>query len=732
VRSLNTPRSRTGYEVLDCARLRAEPTHWRLKSKFRPADTPIDREEGAGVDLSGDAELLAIFREELTSRTENLIEGAHDLGRSGISRDKASELLRDGHTIKGSARMMGFEAIADAGEALEAAWRSVVDSSFDGDVADFASRLGNVSALLVPAMEANPIEGTPKLRAAVAALKPSRKPAPEPLSVPIEETETRPDLGGLLSVVEQGLIGSATRVDTNKLYRMINRATEARLDANALSDAVRALRLTAGNPREVASLAARWEAAVQAMDEAVRDLQDRALELVSEQFAAITSTFGQLVHYLARRTDKEVHIELGGGDVEVDRQILQHLREPLRHLVVNAVDHGIESREERENVGKPPAGRIVVRAADTDGQLRISVEDDGRGIDWDSVREVAIENGLDVGQPGSDLSGLLFRSGFSTVAEPTDLSGDGVGLSLVAELVDEVNGGITVESRPGKGTSVLLTLPLSWSFQDLVLLRSGGRMWGVPAATVAAIIPTAGAEVRPGKDRMEFVLEGRRMPISSFGAAIGAGDPEEANQIVVFATRAGRAAVTVPEVVGRRQVAVKGLGPVLAGAPYLTGAAVLGGGEVVVIVDPNRLSDQIQSVPIPEGTRYKVLVVDDSKGVRQLVAAVLGSQGYEVTVGRNAEEGLQLLEAGMYDAVVVDFAMPGPDGVELVSAVRRRLPALPIIMVSAVATADDQSRAWEAGVDAYLDKSDLRQGLLVSTISSLITLRTGTSAEVGK
>jgi len=253
----------------------------------------------------------------------------------------------------------------------------------------------------------------------------------------------------------------------------------------------------------------------------------------------------------------------------------------------------------------------------------------------------------------------------------------------------------------------------------------------VPAASVTTTVPTRGAEVRPGKDRMEFVLEGRRMPISSFAAAIGSGEPEEANQVVVFATRAGKVAATVPEVVGRRQVAVKSLGPVLAGAPYLTGAAVLGGGEVVVIVDPNRLSDRIQTLPSQHDARLKVLVVDDSKGVRQLVAAVLSSQGYEVAVGRNAEEGLQLLEGGSFDAVVVDFAMPGPDGVELIAAIRRRSPALPVIMVSAVATADDQSRAWEAGVDAYLDKSDLRQGLLVSTIGSLIALRNGTSMEVG-
>ena len=230
---------------------------------------------------------------------------------------------------------------------------------------------------------------------------------------------------------------------------------------------------------------------------------------------------------------------------------------------------------------------------------------------------------------------------------------------------------------------------------------------------------------------MELTHQGKRIPISSFAAAIGAGLPEETKQVVILATRSGRAAVTVPEVLERRQVAVKGLGPVLAGAPFLTGAAVLGGGEVVAIVDPNRLADQIQALPIPDGERPRVLVVDDSKGVRQLVAAVLGSQGYDVVVARDAEKGLEQLEAQTFDALVVDFAMPGPDGVELVNAVRRRLPALPVVMVSGVATEADQSRAWEAGVDAFLDKSDLRQGLLVSTLASLLALRKGSTMEVG-
>lgn len=687
------------------------------------------------MDLSNDAELLAIFREELTSRAERLVEGAQALRDGNVDPKRASDLFRDAHTVKGSSRVMGFEALGDAGEALEFAWRSIADGSHDGAVADLAGCLEEAARLLVPTLGDDPVEGTSELRAAVAAVKepvPVPGPKPEPEEEPAKELTVPADLGGLLSAVERGLIGTATRVDTDKLYRMINRAAEARLDADALTDAVRALRLTAGNPREVASLAARWESAVESMDGAVRDLQNRALELVSERFGAVTSTFSQFVHYLARRTGKEVHLELTGADVEVDRQILEHLREPLRHLVVNAVDHGIETPAQREEAGKSTTGHVVVRAAASDGQLRISVQDDGRGIDWDAVRNAAITRDLDPGEPGSDLSGLLFRTGFSTIAEPSDLSGDGVGLALVAELADDVNGGLTIDSHPGKGTSVLLTLPLSWSFQDLVLLRSEGRTWGIPAAAVVAMVPTAGADVRPSKDRMELIHQGKRIPIVSFATAIGAGIPEETKQVIVLATRSGRAAVTVPEIVGRRQVAVKGLGPVLAGAPFLTGAAVLGGGEVVAIVDPNRLADQIQTLPMPEGQRPEILVVDDSKGVRQLVAAVLGSQGYDVVVARNSEEGLEQLEASAFDALVVDFAMPGPDGVELVKAVRRRMPALPVVMVSGVANEADQSRAWEAGVDAFLDKSDLRQGLLVSTLTSLLALRSGSSVEVGQ
>jgi two-component system chemotaxis sensor kinase CheA len=534
------------------------------------------------------------------------------------------------------------------------------------------------------------------------------------------------DLGGLLSSVESGLVGPATRVETTRLYRLINRAAEVRLDAAALAGAVQALRFAvSSNPREVASLATSWESAVETLDLAVEDLQMRALQLVAAPLSEITDTFHQFVRYLSRRTGKQIRFELAGDDVEVDRQIIEHLREPLRHLLVNAIDHGVEMPEDREVAGKPATATLAVRAQVSKNSLVITVEDDGCGINWEAVREAAWERGLvsDGDAPSeSELIRLLYGGGFSTSIDTTDLSGDGAGLALVAETAEMLNGGITVESRPGHGTSVMLTLPASWALQDMLLLAAEERQWGIPAAAVVAAFALSGAEVRPGKERMELVHQNQRLPISSFASAVGLPETEPVNEVIVLATRSGLIAVTVPRIVGRRQVAVKGLGPVLAGNPHLTGAAVLGGGEVVVVVEPNRLGDRVRSLPTPVVSRPRVLVVDDSAGARQLVGSVLTGQGFETLVAGDADEGLAILRSESFDALVVDYAMPGSDGVALVQAVRNILPSLPVVMVSAVADEEDQARAWSAGVNAYLDKADLRQGLLATTLNSLLEM----------
>ncbi len=272
---------------------------------------------------------------------------------------------------------------------------------------------------------------------------------------------------------------------------------------------------------------------------------------------------------------------------------------------------------------------------------------------------------------------------------------------------------------------MIMSVPSSWALQDVVLVKAESKVWGIAAAAVMATIPLAAADVRPGSDRMELVYQGHeRLPISSFAAAVGLPEVEPVEEVVVLLTHGGRVAVTVPEIMGRRQVAVKGLGPVLKGTPLLVGAAFLGGGEVAVVVEPNRLGERIRTVPAPVTTRARVLVVDDSMGVRQLVSAALTSHGFEALVAADASEALEHLDSERFDALVVDYAMPGETGVDLIRAVRSKTMSIPIVMVSAVASSQDQAAAWEAGVDAYLDKFDLRTGVLASTLNSLVRIRT--------
>lgn len=533
----------------------------------------------------------------------------------------------------------------------------------------------------------------------------------------------------MLSSLHDRLAGGSTRVESPKLYQLINRTVEARLDARALTSYLTATLADIEAGGNIESAVGDWQRTVEGLDRALEDVEQQALELASIRLKELTGTFPQLVRFVSRRTGKEIRFELVGDELQVDRQILERLHEPLRHLLVNAIDHGIEPPDERQRNGKPPTGTVALRASSSDNRLRLVVEDDGRGIDWGKVAQQGIEAGsLTEEQAGdrSELSRLLYLAGFSTVPRANDISGDGTGLAVVAELAEELNGGLEVSSLPGVGTSVTLTLPASAALQDVFLIEAEGQHWGLPATAVSAAIPLSSADIVAGDERMELSHNGETIPIASFAAAVGLSESEPVSELLVIATRLGKFGLTVPKVLGRRQVAVKGIGPLLGGVPHITGVALLGAGRVVVIVEPNRIGDRVRTIPAPVSGRPRVLVVDDSRGVRQLVAASLSSNGFAVTVAGEAESALAHLAVQEFDALIVDYMMPGSDGVELVTKVREDHRHLKIIMVSGVAAEEDKDRAWSADVNAYLDKYDLRQGALAATLRSLLGLETGT------
>lgn len=654
-------------------------------------------------------ELSRIFREELTERSQRLLAGARALTAGDLDRASVPDLIRDAHTIKGSASLLGHETIREAGNRLEELWRMVSDGlAPDPEV---VVAMEAVSGRLVSSLDEGDGGDLAAMLARLAPGGPGEEVGTEP--VPFSRPDTG-SLDGLLASVSESLLGEATRVDTGDLYRMINRIVEVALDADALAD----LSLVSIEGADPTAFRKTWRTHLENLASSIGDIQDQAVSLANVALFEAVSTFPQFVRYLARRMGKDVRFEILGEDVDLDRQIVDLIREPLRHLLVNAVDHGIEAPEERSAAGKPPTGVVRVTAEVVEDNVEISVSDDGAGVDWRSVAEVAELHGLQADQ--ADLVPLLLRPGFTTAPVVTDFSGTGEGLTEVLNAAERVSGALHIESVPGQGTVAKLTLPLSMVLQNIVIVALDDQFWGLPEAAVEAAIPLAKAEIDTTASGRELHFRSGAIPCVSLSAAVGTPEPSNESELLVVSTRSGLVGVTVSELIDRRRVAVKSLGPILDGAGHITGAALLGGGQVLVVLDPNFLGVVARQRPHIAEERPRVLVVDDSAGARQLLSATLTGAGFEVELAGGAREAVQAVASDGFAAMVVDYSMPRSNGVELVSAMRAAGVRVPIVMVSGVATNEEKAAAWAAGVDAYLDKFDLRHGVLTRTLRRLI------------
>lgn len=660
-------------------------------------------------------ELTQIFREELDERARRLVEGARALSRGELTSDSVDDLLRDAHTIKGSAALLGNELIRDGASKLEEMWRVV--AAGDPTDPEQAVVMEAIAGRLPSAVE-NPED--PELRRMIVEHGgQDTTGAPELISLRGPDVGS---LGGLLTSVSETLLGGATRVDTADLYRLINRIVEVSLDAEAIAD----LSLVSIEGADPDVFKRSWRGQLERLSDSIADIQSQAVSLANVSFFDAVSTFPQFVRYLGRRSGKDVRLELTGHDVQLDRQIVDLIREPLRHLLVNAVDHGIEPPDERVAVGKAATGVVRVAARVVDDGVEVTVTDDGSGVDWGLVAEVARERGVPVSPP--DLSPLLFQPGFTTLRESTEFSGTGEGLPEAAEAAAQVHGAVVVDSEAGVGTTVTMSLPLSMVLQNVVVVAEGDQFWGIPEASVEASMPLATAEFTTESNGREVRFESAAVPCLSLSEAVGGDEPSDTSEILVINTRSGLVAVTVSEIIDRRRVAVKNLGPIIEGSGGTKGAALLGGGQVLVVLDPDFLGVLARHRPHLVDSKPRVLVVDDSAGVRQLLSATLSGAGFEVEVASSARDAMLAMTRDRFSAMVVDYSMPRSNGVELVRSMRAADVRIPIVMVSGVATSEEKEAAWAVGVDAYLDKFDLRQGVLTKTLRQLIGLEDAETA----
>lgn len=716
------------------------------------------------------ARLLATFTAELDEQVRTMNAELLALEAEPGNAERLKSLFRVAHTLKGAARAAAVAPVEQACHALETLLAEVRDKKRTLGSDDFAvlfaaaDALGDAGKRLKAGRD---LAGSP-----VAAVRdrlkhrepggPSATPGAPPPTV--SRAAERGDgqvrveaekLDALLAATGQLLVTGgrvASRpaelealhdVSARSVTAWSRTARRLRLaleHSGAPSALIQAVNATDENLRHLLHDAGRLAAGTaddaRALAQVTDEVADRVRRLRMRPFAEAVEALPRVVRDLATTAGKEIELEILGGEVEVDRAVLDGLREALLHLVRNAVDHGVEPPGERERAGKPPRGKVTVTAALTGDRLTVTVSDDGTGLDASAVRAQLERRGLPVPRDERDLVRTLFESGVSTRAEVTAISGRGVGLDIVRAAVDRIRGSVDVTWVRGRGTSFTLECPPSLATIRALLAAVGPQILAVPTTHVERLVRVRPEDIKHAEGRDVIATPEAPVPLVALARLLPPlVERPAAGPIPVILLRAGerRLAVAVDELVAERSVVLRpvagGRGPL----PHVAGAAILGTGRVALVLNAASIvaagvglgagpGIAIAEATPPGRAKLRVLVVDDSITTRTLEQSILEAAGYDVLTAVDGADGWKVLQEQGCDLVVADIEMPRMDGFALCEAIResKRFKELPVVLVTALETPEHRARGLEVGADAYLGKSSFDQQNLLETISQLL------------
>ncbi|ACC74469.1 hybrid sensor histidine kinase/response regulator [Paraburkholderia phymatum] len=472
-------------------------------------------------------------------------------------------------------------------------------------------------------------------------------------------------------------------------------------------------------------------------------LYDEALQCRMRPFGDATHAYPRVVRDLARSLGKRVTFEIVGTSTQVDRDILDMLDAPLGHLLRNAIDHGIERPEQRVASGKPAEAHVTLEARHSAGKLLISVSDDGAGIDLDEVRAAVIRRKLADADTAASLSeqellDFLLLPGFSMREQVTDVSGRGVGLDAVHEMVKAVRGTVRIVNDPGKGSRFVMQLPLTLSVVRSLLVDVGGEAYAFPLAHVRRTLELARTDIDMLEGQQHFAFDGKPVGLVTAHQLLGAqaaGAARESVAVVVIGDERETYGIAVDRFVGERMLVVQPLDARLGKIRDIAAAALVDNGDAVLIVDVDDLLRSVDKLvrggqldkigrvhDVAARQRKHVLVVEDSLTVRELERKLLEKRGYAVTVAVDGMDGWNALRSGHYDLVVTDIDMPRMDGIELVTLIKRDpvFKPVPVMIVSYKDRDEDRRRGLEAGADYYLAKGSFHDEALLDAVRDLI------------
>ena len=717
--------------------------------------------------------MLDLFRLEVEAQGQVLTAGLLALERSPTAADQLEECMRAAHSLKGAASIVGLQAGVRVAHAMEDCFVAAQHGSLllrQRQIDRLLRGVDLLGRLEASAAGSGEVDGfLADLRQAIEAPEEEQTAIAAPVSTPDvavarEMTErvlrvTAQNLNRLLGLTGESLVESRRlRPFVDSLLRIKRLHTQAsaaiggvretlvgRVSGKATDDALAAAQKIMV---ECDELLAQRLLQLEVFDGRSTGLANRlyeeALACTMRPFADAVPRFPRMIRDLGRELGKPTRLEIVGEATQVDRDVLERLDAPLGHLLRNAVDHGIESSEQRRTAGKAAEGLIRLEARHTAGVLQILINDDGGGIDLEALRAAIVRRKLATADFARTLSEpelleFLFLPGFTMKDTVTEISGRGVGLDAVASMVRQLRGSVRLTSRRGEGSRIVLQLPLTLSIVRTLLAEVGGEPYAFPLAHISRTLSLQRAQIESLEGRQLFEFEGRPLGLVDACQVLGGiANPADSDcaSVIIVGESTNSYGLVVDRFLGEHELVVRPLDVRLGKVKDIAAAALMEDGTPVLIVDVEDLRQSIERLictdrltKLPQATgaelgksRKRVLVVDDSLTVRELERKLLDSRGYEIEVAVNGMEGWNSVRTGNFDLVVTDVDMPRMDGIELVRLIRSDpiLKRLPVLIVSYKDREEDRRRGLEAGADYYLTKGSFHDETLLRAVVDLI------------
>jgi len=737
----------------------------------------------SGPDSIEDLSMLDLFRMEVENHGRVLESGL--VAAEGNPSPAAIEpLMRAAHSLKGASRIVGLNrgvtlahAMEDVLSAAQHGRRTLCSKDIDLLLrsTDIFLRLAGLDTAAIPACLEENAEAISALSQALSAIlsgKPVEAPAPAAVAPP--EPAGRTDGTPKESLPEKA-DGSFVRVQAENLNRLMGLAGECLVQARSvkqfsasllkiknwqqeLDGALEQLQNSGAMAGEhlsepqkhleqirdlLAVHSERFELFSRRLEHSAGKLYDEVIASRMRPFSDGLLGFPRMVRDLAQELGKKISFRIEGEATRVDRDILEQIESPLIHLLRNAIDHGIESPDERTTAGKPAEGTIVLEARHRSGMLNIRIHDDGRGIDPEQLRRKIVARGYVAEDTAARLSNaelydFLFLPGFSTAGAVTELSGRGVGLDVVFSKCQRVGGSVRVESQPGLETSFHLQLPLTLSVLRTLLVSISGESYALPLTRIDRILTVSPDELHSLDDRQFITVNGEHIGIVTAQQAMNLPPQQQDSApscIAVISDRLNLYGLAVDRFLSQRDLVVIPLDPRLGKIPTVSAGAIAEEGSPVLILDVDDLVRSINSLvtqgslhkvggaaELPRTARKRILVVDDSLTVREVERKLLENSGYEVVAAVDGVDGWNSLQRGTFDLVVSDIDMPRMNGIELVRRIKNdpALKNLPVMIVSYKDREEDRLLGLEAGANYYLTKSSFHDQTLITAVKDLI------------